>query len=90
MTDNDGTIIAEVRKSQRQRVRVSLASYRGHEFCDVRVYFDNGNEFRPTAKGITIPLDRIGELAQALVDAEVEARRRGLLDDDPARLVAAG
>jgi hypothetical protein len=80
-----GTLIATVPKNQREEVRVALDTFKGVDLRDVRVYanFDNDNddgERRPTKKGVSVKVDKIRALIDALELAEAEAQRRGLLE----------
>jgi len=46
---------------------VSKQAYKGYEFIDVRVYYEDDNgEWRPTKKGIAIAPDKIEELISLL------------------------
>ena len=56
-------LIGEIQKNSTEKIRVSIESYKGHEFIDVRVYYeDDTGEWRPTKKGIAIPTDKAEEL----------------------------
>jgi len=48
-------------------IRVEKKEFQGHEFIDVRRYYktDDG-EWRPTPKGVTLPLDKAEEIAEAI------------------------
>jgi hypothetical protein len=52
-------LIGEIQKNSTEKIRVSIESYKGHEFIDVRVYYeDDTGEWRPTKKGIAIAPDK--------------------------------
>jgi len=80
MADNS-TVIATIPKNKTENVVVSLSEFNGHHLLDVRVFaaFVQGDEPKPTKKGISIAIGRLPALIDALRDAEAEARRRGLL-----------
>lgn len=62
--------IYEFDKNSVEKVRVSLAEYRGHKLVDIRVYYKNDdNEFLPSRKGISLPLDLFPELWKGLEKA---------------------
>ena len=58
--------IFECRKPRGETLRVQVATYRGSTFLDIRTYAGTGSDARPTPKGVTIPLDRVRELGDAL------------------------
>ena len=67
-------IVAELDKNTREKLRVSIGSYRGHQLCHIRVWCPNktGTELIPTKAGISIRQailpDLIGAL-QKVIDA---------------------
>ncbi|MGY4409120.1 hypothetical protein ACVWW4_000856 [Bradyrhizobium sp. LB7.1] len=66
-----------------ESLHVSLSEYEGHPLINVRVYTTGTDGIdRPTPKGVSLGIRKLPELARALVKAEAEARRRGLLDAD--------
>ncbi|MBY5987100.1 transcriptional coactivator p15/PC4 family protein [Roseovarius atlanticus] len=75
------THIATIRKNAREDLRVTLDEFRGHHLLNLRVWFyADDNEQRPGKQGVAIRPDLLPELRKALLDAEQEANRLGLLD----------
>jgi len=72
-------VIATIVKNSRESLRVSLDRYREHDYIDLRLYADNGVEQVPTRKGLTIRPDLRPALIEALQQAEMAARKAGLL-----------
>jgi len=73
--------IAKFEKNVSEEVWVQLREFRGHQLLDVRVHFrpDDGSEARPTKKGISLSvnlipkvLEAMQEALQALKDAGIE------------------
>ena len=63
-------LIHEFNKNSVEKVRVSLAEYRGHKLVDIRVYYKNDdNEFLHSRKGISLSLDLFPELWKGLEKA---------------------
>ncbi len=59
--------IAEVQKNTKERIRIVLTEYHGHQFIDCRVYFEDAQgELRPTKKGISLTADVIDDVIEAL------------------------
>ncbi|SEM54344.1 Transcriptional Coactivator p15 (PC4) [Sphingomonas gellani] len=67
MADPDAIPVATIRKNSREEVRVSVATYHGTRFVDVRTYVDGkGADRVPTPKGIVLRPDAIPALVEAL------------------------
>ena len=62
--DHDGPILWQHRKRQFV-VTVRQRRYRGREFIDIRDHLP-GDELKPTQRGVTVPLEAVGELVAAL------------------------
>ena len=86
----DAPPIATISKSKREEIRVTISRFRDRDFIDVRIYALDDDEAFPTRKGVNLPVGRISELIKGLQEAENEARRRGLLDDDNGHLANSG
>lgn len=71
MTDPAPIPIATIRKNTREEIRVSIATYHGTRFVDVRTYVDGeGAERRPTPKGVAVRPDGLPALLDALRAAQ--------------------
>ena len=76
--------IATIRKSDRERVRVALTTWRGLALADVRICIpitEASGVLTPTAKGVSLPVAMLPQLAAAVVEAEATARRLGLIGE---------
>jgi hypothetical protein len=74
-----GQLVASIVKNSRESLRISLDSYRDHDYIDLRLYADNGVEQVPTRKGLTIRPELLPAVIEALQQAEIAARKAGLL-----------
>jgi hypothetical protein len=77
-------LVAVIPKNKVEELRVSLPRFKGVELIDVRTFaqFGSGEEAkRPTRKGITLKIEHLPQLIDALTAALADARARGLLDD---------
>jgi hypothetical protein len=65
---SDDIVIAKIRKTAVAEVWVVVKEYAGRPVCDVREYFhpDNGPEWLPTKKGVSIPPDLLGQAVEAV------------------------
>jgi transcriptional coactivator p15 (PC4) len=74
--------IAKFWKNRRHdAIIVSLRSYEGRNFLDVRTHAMKDGCLVPTPKGVTVAIPRMVELAAAMTKALSKARDLGLLDD---------
>ncbi len=79
-------LIVAIPKNQREDIRVALTEFQkdGQYFdmVSARVYYDAGDgEMKPGRNGLNIPVRLLPALADALREAEAEARAAGLLPD---------
>lgn len=65
-------MIASIPKNAREEIRVSVDDFQGHRLCNVRVWYREGEEFRPGKQGIALRLDLLPQLVTALKDAAKE------------------
>lgn len=70
-------VVAKIRKRQGSELWVALTEYGGIQRLDVREYFhpDSQPESRPTKKGISVPVERLGDLKTA-IEALIQAGER--------------
>lgn len=69
--------IAQFNKNSNEEVRICLEEYRGHKLFDIRSYFHDGQEWRPTRKGISLKVDLFPELKKAMEMLEEALGRVG-------------
>ena len=43
----------EIQKNKRETIRISESEYEGHRFIDLRIWYDDNGEMKPTKKGIS-------------------------------------
>lgn len=71
MPDWPDHIVAEIRKSGRESIRAILREKRGDVGLDLRIAAANGRGvMAETPKGIRIPLERLGDVIEALQEAQ--------------------
>jgi hypothetical protein len=67
-------------RRRNESVHVTLSEYEGRAIVSVRVYSTGTDGIdRPSPKGISMAVDKLPTLAQALVKAEAKARELGLI-----------
>lgn len=65
-------VIKDIRKSNIERIRIALRSYKNSQFLDIRNFYDGSGkeiEFRPTKKGIAVQLSFLSELKKGIEEA---------------------
>lgn len=74
-----GEVIASFEKNSMEEVRISLTTYKGKNLIDLRVYYqpEDGEEKRPTKKGITISPEKFPELKKAMGALEKALQAKG-------------
>lgn len=73
---SEDQIIKDLRKSSTERIRIALRSYKESQFLDIRNWYDtSGKEkhFLPSKKGISIQLNLLPELKEAIEKAIEQA-----------------
>ena len=67
------TLIAELDKNQKEKIRISIEEYRRSRFVDCRVYWeDQEGQWRPSKKGIALNGGCLNEVINALQKARLE------------------
>ncbi len=62
-------VIGEVQKNQKEQIKVSIENYKNHTFVDLRVYWQDGDTWRPSKKGITLNDENIDKVITMLQKA---------------------
>ncbi len=64
---NQETVIADIEKNAEEIVRARVTEFRGRHYVDLRTYYlADDDEWRPTKKGISIPVESFEELETVL------------------------
>jgi len=70
---NENKLIAEFNKNASEIIRVQLTEYDSKQLLDIRVWVQNEKgDFIPTRKGISLKLDLIDSLKEAIDKATEE------------------
>lgn len=78
----DDILVATFKKNAREEVRITLGEFQGHIMCSARVFFpDEGGWMRPGAKGLSLRVHHLPDLAHGLGKALQIAIEQGWLDD---------
>jgi len=64
---DDRELVYSFDTSPTERVQVSLSTFKGKTYVDLRIYYKaSDGEFKPTKKGITLSPDLLPELGEAI------------------------
>jgi len=70
-------------RQRRDAITVSLSTFENRNLISVRLYTTSTDgKMLPTAKGVSLVVARLPELATAIARALAKARELGLIDDD--------
>lgn len=66
------SLLAKIERNTTEEIQVAIKEYKDNEYIDLRIYYtvDDGDTYKPTKKGVTIPFDRLDKLIKALNEAK--------------------
>lgn len=67
--DEYGILVHMFEKNNRKRVYVHVQEYKGAVFLSIREFYANGEEWRPSQKGITVSPELYPELLHGILAA---------------------
>ena len=75
----DPVTVAVIGKNQREEVRVVLDTFKGAQLIDMRVFaaFTASNIMMPTKKGLSLRVETLSDLIDALTQARDKAEAMG-------------
>jgi hypothetical protein len=72
-------VVASFPRNSQETLQVSLATFKGRTYVDIRLYFtDADGQLKPTKKGITVTPELWDQFRQGIQLAEEELVRRNL------------
>ena len=60
-----------IQKTRREQIRIGVDEFRGAEYINIRSFFDSGEGYLPTKKGVTIPTGMYPELLRGVLELGV-------------------
>jgi hypothetical protein len=66
MSEEMNAPIDSFKRNATEEVRATLRTFRGKKYVDVRIYYLDEGEFKPTKKGINISVDHLGALTRMM------------------------
>ena len=59
--------MVEIQKNSREVIRISPSEYEGHQFIDLRIWYDDDGEMKPTKKGISFNPSKAKEVVEGIL-----------------------
>jgi len=74
----DEVLVRAIDKGLGNRIHVRLSRFRDRDYLDIRNFYEaEDGEWKPTRKGIAIPVELYDELVGAIAAAKDEIAKRG-------------
>jgi hypothetical protein len=73
-------VVAEFDKNSREKIRITLGHFAGKDTIDVRIWYRDGDQLKPTRQGVTTAVSNLSALAIGIALALDKARELGLVD----------
>ena len=58
----------EIQKNKREVIRISDGEYEGYKFIDLRIWYDDNGEYKPTKKGISFNPSLAKEVIEGILE----------------------
>ena len=59
--------MVEIQENSREVIRISPSEYEGHQFIDLRIWYDDNGEMKPTKKGISFNPSKAKEVVEGIL-----------------------
>jgi hypothetical protein len=73
----DEVLVQAIDKGLGNRIHVRISRFKERDYLDIRNFYeDEGGEWKPTRKGIAVPVEFYDELMKALASAKEQIAKR--------------
>jgi hypothetical protein len=73
----DEVLVRAIEKGLGSRIHIRLSKFRDRDYLDIRNFYEaEDGEWKPTRKGIAVPVDLYDELIEGLTEAKPEIEKR--------------
>lgn len=62
--------LATIKKNAREELRISIDEFKGQTLCNLRIWYEDGNEYHPGKQGLALRLALLPDLIAALQKAQ--------------------
>lgn len=67
MEEGERVEVFEFERNPTEKVVVSMSVFKGRQLADLRTYYESEeDEWRPTKKGVSVPVEKLPELKEAV------------------------
>jgi hypothetical protein len=81
--DRYGIPVHTFDKNKKERIRIALNEYKGHQYIDIRTFYLENGEYKPSSKGVTMKTEFYPDLLKGVMDLA------GVLGIDPETITEA-
>jgi hypothetical protein len=73
----DEVLVRSIDKGMGSRIHIRLSKFRDRDYLDIRNFYEaDDGEWKPTRKGIAVPVDLYDDLMEGLNAAKAEIEKR--------------
>ena len=73
----DEVLVRAIDKGLGSRIHIRLSRFKDRDYLDIRNFYETEDgEWKPTRKGIAVPVDLYDDLMKALTEAKPEIEKR--------------
>jgi hypothetical protein len=66
-------IMVEIQKNSREVIRINASEYEGHQFVDLRIWYDDNGEMKPSKKGISFNPSKAKDVIEGILQTVEES-----------------
>lgn len=66
--DRYGIPVHTFDKNKKERIRIALNEYKGHQYIDIRTFYLSDGEYKPSQKGVTLKTELYPELLKGVME----------------------
>ncbi len=75
------TVLLRIKRGEKEQVVVSRKTYKGKESIDVRIFWAKDDEWLPSQKGASIPIEKAAKVAKRILKSLRENPVEGASDE---------
>ena len=65
----------EIQRNPTEKLIIQKNEFKGKEYIDIRIFYEDEGEYKPTKKGVTFDPDQIDEVIKALESIKEESQK---------------
>lgn len=68
INDDYGVPVYTFEKNKREQIRISINEFKGTEYIDIRTFYQENGQFKPSGKGVTLKKELYPELLKGVLE----------------------